>query len=189
MVQANPYAAPTSDLIVESDVDFGDAAIFSFRSRAGRLRYLARTGLSTLAGYAILAIVAVIAVAASGNDPNAALTGVFVGYGLFLIVAIVFGLMFAAQRLHDMNHTAWMALLMFVPLVNVALGLYLLFGRGTASANDFGPPPPPNSIGVKLAAWSFIVLIFVVGIAAAISIPAYQDYVMRAQQSQQLQVD
>jgi uncharacterized membrane protein YhaH (DUF805 family) len=42
---------------------------------------------------------------------------------LFVAVAIVSGLMFAAQRLHDLNQTAWISLLMLIPLVNIALGL------------------------------------------------------------------
>lgn len=185
MVQANPYAAPTSDLIVESTADFSDSVVFSFNSRAGRLRYLARVSLFTVATYFVLGLILVVALA--GQNPDSSGAGVMLGYGVVIVGSVVFGLMFATQRLHDLNQTGWLSVLMFIPLANVVLGLYLLFARGTEGENNYGPPPPPNSLAIKLAALIFPV-IFVIGILAAIAIPAYQEYAIRAEQAQ-MQID
>ncbi|HEX7080615.1 MAG TPA: DUF805 domain-containing protein [Gammaproteobacteria bacterium] len=180
MVQANPYAAPSSSLTVESTDEVGDSPVFSFSGRAGRLRYLARVSLFTVAIYFVVGLIFAVIL---GLEPNAVGASIAIGYGLVFIASIVFAVMFAMQRLHDMNHSGWMSLLLFVPLVNVAVGLYLLFGRGTQGANDYGPPPPPNTLGVKLAALIFPVL-FAIGMIAAITIPAYQDYATRVEQAQ-----
>ena len=58
------------------------------------------------------------------------------------------------------------------------------FIPGTSGSNRFGAPPPPNSTGVILLAL-ILPIIFVIGIVAAIAIPAYQDYATRARASQQ----
>lgn len=185
MVQANPYAAPASELIVNEDVEFGDVAVFSLKSRIGRLRYLARVTLFTIASYFALGLLVGVSVLGGTQEPSLGV-GALLGYVLFFIGSVVLGLMFAAQRLHDMNHSGWISLLMFLPIVNVALGLYLIFGRGTSGANDYGAPPPPNPLGVKLAGL-ILPVIFIIAVLAAIAIPAYQQYAIRAQQAEQVQ--
>jgi type IV pilus assembly protein PilA len=70
---------------------------------------------------------------------------------------------------------------MFVPLVN----MLFWFVPGTAGENRFGKRTPPNTIGVILLA-CILPVVFVLGILAAIAIPAYQDYTLRAQVSEGL---
>ena len=70
-------------------------------------------------------------------------------------------------------------LLFIVPLVNLLLTIYLLFFPGSKEANDFCPPAVANSLGVKILAW-LIPAFFLLGIVAAIAIPAYQSYVTGA---------
>ncbi|PKB78218.1 MAG: hypothetical protein BZY88_19505 [SAR202 cluster bacterium Io17-Chloro-G9] len=43
-------------------------------------------------------------------------------------------------RLHDMGNSGWWAMLMLVPVFNLALWLFLLFMPGNRLANKFGPP-------------------------------------------------
>ena len=64
---------------------------------------------------------------------------------------------------------------MIVPLLN----LMFFFIPGTKGTNRYGAPPPPNTLAVKILAWLMLVF-FVVGIAAAIALPAYSDYAKRA---------
>jgi hypothetical protein len=75
-----------------------------------------------------------------------------------------------------------MYLLALIPFV----GLIWLFKSGTPGSNRFGAPPPPNTTGVKVLA-CIAPAIAIIGILAAIAIPAYQDYVTRAQEAQQSQ--
>jgi hypothetical protein len=94
-------------------------------------------------------------------------------------VLMVIAFMLTIQRCHDFNVTGWLSLLMLVPLAN----LIFLFIPGTDGPNRFGAPTPPNSVGVLIVAWLFPV-VAVIGIIAAVSLPAYQDYTKRAQERQ-----
>jgi len=70
-----------------------------------------------------------------------------------------------------------------VPLANIGLALYLLFAAGTQGPNNYGAPRPTAG-WEKVMAWMNILIIPLFGILAAISIPAYQSYVERAQKQQ-----
>src|SRR6188474_574688 len=170
MQNRNPYAAPQTNVTVgESAVDdYGEVSVFAF---IGRVRYLAYSiGLSLL----VLAIAAIVAgvVAAAAGDPTAAILIVVLGY--IAMIAIQF--LPAIQRSHDMNVTGWLSLILLIPFGPFVF----MFAPGTRGENQYGKQPPPNSVGVILLA-CLLPLFFVGGILAAIAIPAYQDYSIRAQ--------
>ena len=69
----------------------------------------------------------------------------------------------------------WLAGL--IPLVNLIFWCI----PGTDGPNRFGAKTAPNSVAVLIIVWIFPAL-FITGILAAVSIPAYNDYVKRSQQ-------
>lgn len=58
----------------------------------------------------------------------------------------------AVRRCHDLGKPSWYLLLCAIPLVNVYVGVRLLFSKGDAGVNQFGPPTLPvqntNTTGV-----------------------------------------
>ena len=105
--------------------------------------------------------------------------------GIVYIAMIYFSFIFAIRRLHDLNKSGWLSLLMLIPLVNLGLAVYLTFAKGDDRSNQYGPRR--NTKGwEKVLAWIYI-LIFPLAFLAAIALPAYQDYVTRAQQAQMKQ--
>lgn len=171
----NPYAAPRAAVadVYDREGDTQPVKWFSARGRVGRMRYLART----FVGYLLL-LVGVFGLSmlagAAGAGAAAGIVGfvVMIPYFLFLILLTI-------QRSHDMGWSGWTAILAFIPLV----GLVWIFNSGTEGSNRFGAPPPPNTTLVKIGALMFPIIV-VIGIIAAIALPAYQGYVQRAKAAQ-----
>jgi Tfp pilus assembly major pilin PilA/uncharacterized membrane protein YhaH (DUF805 family) len=172
MENRNPYAAPRTNVSrPQGAEEYGEIRIFSAQGRLGRARYIGYSvGLSFL-----ISLVLGIAVAAAG-EPAGVLVAI-AGYLLLVVVSVLLTI----QRAHDMNPSGWLAVLWLVPLVN----LLFWFVPGTQGENRYGKQPPPNTAGVIILA-CVVPLVGIVGILAAIAIPAYQDYTIRAQVSEGL---
>jgi len=170
-MSANPYEAPkTAVADYEAAQEFQEVKIWSASGRIGRLRYMAYgTGGWLVAGLVFGIFAAIL-------DQSLAMLLA----GVLYIAALVLSIFAAIQRSHDMDWSGWTVLLTIIPLV----GLIWVFKRGSAGGNNYGGPPPPNTTGVKILGLLMPVL-FVVGILAAIAIPAYQSYTIRAQGIQQ----
>ena len=133
-----------------------DSAL-SAAGRFGRLSFLAWNCLLSLGLAVLIAIIAVVA-------PNLLLElgSGSMGIGMILlviiyIVAFYFSFIFTIRRLHDRNHTGWLSLLILVPLVNIIMGLYLVFAPGDDRQNSYGAVRETAS-WEKVLAWIFIVL-------------------------------
>jgi uncharacterized membrane protein YhaH (DUF805 family) len=162
----NPYQAPSAAV-----ADAGDQTqpvkVFSISGRIGRARYI---------GYGV-GFYILFGALAGGLAAIGPVGGALMVVAWVALMVIAF--MLTIQRCHDFNMSGWLALLMLVPLAN----LIFLFIPGTDGPNRFGAPTPPNSIGVLILAWLFPV-VALIGVLAAIALPAYQDYQKRAGQVQ-----
>ncbi|WP_068829623.1 DUF805 domain-containing protein [Pseudomonas sp. BMS12] len=168
--QPSPYSPPQAEV---GDVlpEFGDLRVFTLEGRIGRLRYLAW---SMALMFAAALLYGVAAMGFVISDTVAMILMGIVGIG-----ALVASVFLGVQRLHDIGWSGWLYLLQLVPIAGFVIALLMLVVPGTNAANRYGPPPPPNSTGVKVLAALWL-LVPVLGILAAIAIPAYQDYLARA---------
>ena len=175
MANRNPYASPRANVADDAGQEYGEIHVLGPDGRLGRVRYIGYSaGLSILIGAVGFGLAAVTAVAGQA--------GVGIALGVLTYVAIiVMRFLLTIQRAHDFNTSGWLSVLWLVPLVT----LIFWFIPGTRGENQYGLQPPPNTAGVIVLACIFP-FIFVVGILAAISIPAYQDYTIRAQISEGL---
>jgi uncharacterized membrane protein YhaH (DUF805 family) len=174
MVAQNPYTAPKAN--VAGAEAFGEIRVFSAKGRLGRVRYIGYTVGLTMVVALVMGVL--IAALSAGLGETAALPVMLAGYGLIILIQVLLSI----QRAHDFNTTGWLAILAFVPLINLLFWVI----PGTDGENRFGLKPPPNGAGAILLA-CILPLIFVIGIVAAIAIPAYQQYVERAATTQQQQ--
>lgn len=165
----NPYAAPSADMSqLASDGRTYEPKMLAINGRIGRLRYLAYAMVLTLgvtiAGALVLGILSLI-------------SPMFLMLAVVLYIPVI-GISFvmAIRRLNDMNQSGWLSLLFLIPLVNFFVGLWLLFGPGTAGSNRFGPAPSPNSRAIVIMAWAGLALGVVIGIVTAVAMPSLEKY-------------
>ncbi len=170
----NPYAPPTARVQdIHDSTQTQPIELWSAAGRMGRLRWLA---------WSVVGSLAIMPVAFAAGLLGAALGSEAVLYvllGAAYIAYIVFYALLTIQRCHDLDWSGWVSLIVLIPLV----ALVFLFMRGTTGSNRFGAPPPPNPRGM---AWivAIPVLLLVIGIVAAIALPAYSDYTKRARAMQ-----
>ncbi|WP_180191268.1 DUF805 domain-containing protein [Acinetobacter sp. YH01006] len=81
-----------------------------------------------------------------------------IGVLIMILVYAYFALVVTVRRLHDMNRSGWWALLLLLPLVNIFVWLYIVFGSGDRGINDYGPARM-TLLWEKMLAWLMIVLI------------------------------
>jgi Tfp pilus assembly major pilin PilA/uncharacterized membrane protein YhaH (DUF805 family) len=172
----NPYAAPQTNLAGSgSDVEeYGEIKILSASGRLGRVRYIGYS-----AGMSVLVMLVTGILAGLGALVDQSLVLIVVGLGYVAMLVVQF--LLTIQRSHDMNVTGWLSLVWLIPLGVLVFWLV----PGTQGENDYGKPPPPNTAGVIVLA-CILPLVGIVGVLAAIAIPAYQDYTIRAQVSEGL---
>ena len=162
-VMQNPYGAPRA-MVGDRAEEFQPVKLLAVSGRIGRARYIVYSIMLSLA------IMFVVGLGAAFLGP-VGVALLVVGY----IAMFALQIMLTIQRSHDFNMSGWFSLLALVPLVN----MLFWFVPGTDGPNRFGAKTPPNSVGVLIGVW-IVPAIFVLGIVAAVALPAYQDYVKRA---------
>ncbi|WP_374580537.1 DUF805 domain-containing protein [Pseudoduganella sp.] len=177
----NPYSMPQAQLTEPVSKETYMPKFFAVNGRIGRVRYLAYSTGAVLLMMPLLILMfgGIGAFAMTGGVEAAASASAF-GMAAFCALSFAVSIILARRRLHDMNKTGWLSVLVLIPLANLFVLLWLLFGSGDAESNDFGPAPAPNTTGVIILAWSMPVLVVVISILAAIAIPAYADYAAKA---------
>jgi uncharacterized membrane protein YhaH (DUF805 family) len=163
---ATPYATPKA-AVAETLPEFSELKAFTTDGRIGRLRYLAWSMVLMLACLPLFGI-------AGGFFAASEILGGLLMVVVGIAVAVV-GIMFGVQRLHDIGWSGWLLLVTLVPIVGGVFSLLMFIIPGSTAANRFGPPPPPNSRAVKILALLWVAII-VIGIVAAIALPAYMGY-------------
>lgn len=174
----NPYSMPQAELTEPVGTETYTPEFFSLDGRIGRLRYWAYSIGWVLVFMVVMMVVGAVS-AMTGSIGNAG--GTF-GSIASTVVSFVVTISLARRRLNDLGKTGWLACLMLVPVVNLIVALWLLFGPGDAESNEYGPAPGPNSTGVKIVGW--LSPIIFIGIIAAVAIPAYSAYVAKARAAQ-----
>lgn len=172
MNTTSPYATPKAEIETAQD-EYASINILSAKGRIGRLRYIAYTIGITLACYLVVGALSGVFAALLSEDTVGVLTLLMVVLGLFTMFFI--NILLTIQRCHDFNMSGWLSLTLLIPLVP----LIFWFIPGSKGLNNHGPPPPPNK-GAVLILVIILIMVVVLGILAAIAIPAYQDYLTRA---------
>jgi uncharacterized membrane protein YhaH (DUF805 family) len=172
MESTSPYSPPQTELVGDQE-EYGQIKIFTSKGRIGRLRYIAYTiGVSLLWYLAIIMLLGLVSMTLTEQQAGPFLIAIsYLGVGGMLLINVLLTI----QRSHDFNVTGLLSMVLLIPLVPIIFWII----PGTQGANRFGPPPPPNN-GVGVVVIVLLLLIFILGILAAIAIPAYEEYMAQA---------
>jgi uncharacterized membrane protein YhaH (DUF805 family) len=186
MESSSPYRPPASDVQPPAVGGNDLSPVYSPSGRFGRLSYIAWLVIVSIAGQ-------LIAFLLGGAEPiqfpvdsaGAPVPGVMPEISPFAmavslvagLITLVLGIIFAIRRCHDIDVSGWWNLVLVIPLVNLFYGLFLTLKAGTEGPNRFGPDRVTPGwekvvgiIGILLFALALV------GILAAIVIPAYLGY-------------
>jgi uncharacterized membrane protein YhaH (DUF805 family) len=170
MSAVNPYAPPLAAVadVTDRRNEVQPVKTWSAQGRVGRMRYVA----NMIGAYVLMVAGGLLSGLLTGLQMDllgkVVLWASIIGYVIFVLLKTI-------QRSHDMDWSGWFSLLAFIPFV----GLIWVFKRGTDGLNSFGAPAPANTLGVKILVFA-LPGIAIVGIIAAIALPAYQMAAKRA---------
>lgn len=143
------------------------ASPFKSHGRIGRLTFIAWNAVLT----AIVMIVFVFILKFAPGLINLILTYVNSLNGLMIVAFVLYlpiiymSMLFGIKRLHDLNHSGWLILLNFVPIVNFFFAFYILLKPGSEDLNQFGQQRSPKPWEV-LIGWLVIIITCVALISA-----------------------
>ena len=140
---------------------------FSVDGRMGRLRFIATTALALVLTLGLL--VASFALTLALQSKAVGVVSLLLALGL-----AVWGTRLQVLRLHDLNRSGWLALLLLVPGLNALLALALWVWPGDHDENDYGP-------AVNDGSWLWALLgLVVLGAFAILTTPMLLAGVARA---------
>jgi uncharacterized membrane protein YhaH (DUF805 family) len=176
----NPYQTPAGQLETDDDQAFGEVSFFDPAGRINRLRYWAHTMVLLFGTLLVGGIIAGIMSFVSSSLGMGIL-------GITYVVMIVFSFIVTIQRLHDMNYSGWLSILLLIPLASFILWIMLIAIPSTPGRNRFGLQPPPNKTWHWIAGlvMPIVTVVATVGLLAAIAIPQYQRYVEKSKAAQE----
>lgn len=144
-------------------------SLLSGAGRLGRLSYIARSGLCHLLMVCLFSIAVhflnlfnwhsmMFRMHLFWEHPFLLMFG-----GVFLLLSYAYLMsIFLIQRLHDLNQSGWLSLLLLIPVLNLIFGCYVVLAGGTPKLNAYGVVPH-TALWEKLCAWGMIVF-FLLGL-------------------------
>jgi len=129
------------------------ARLLSLRGRIGRAHYIANTLGSLIASFVVVYLISFFLAMIGGS--LARTLYIVLCVVLFYGILPIFFVILTIKRAHDFNFGGWVALLLFVPVLNLAFW----FIPGSRDENDYGSVPPAPSAGIKIVAVLFPVLL------------------------------
>lgn len=153
-----PFDNAISGTAAPAGADRYQPSLLTVNGRIGRLRYFIY---GCMRGISVMLVACVFFLLFS---PRVAMLMLMLAVAYLAFIPATFILMI--RRLNDLDRSRWCSPGATIPFVNLALGLYIMFARGSSGANRFGPAPVANSRRMIMAAAGALPAAFALGIMA-----------------------
>jgi len=180
MNDTNQYQAPQSNVETSDTQRYCDISFTSASGRLGRVRYIAYTNGFMMLLYLIFGLVAALDAMLFGSTGIVAISGGVI----LLLIGLYLTFILTIQRCHDFDTSGWLSLLLIVNLFIPLIFLIFWIVPGTQGPNKYGVTSAPHTT-VHILLALIIPIVAIIGILAAIAIPAYNAYIEQAQLMQQ----
>lgn len=192
MDQESPYSPPRAGHAGgKGHIIYEEVRPLSLSQRLNRLRY-ACYQLSAMLVVALAGILLAVFAGSLQKGGEAVTLAIVVVAVLMVLAMVIYMVGLMVRRLHDLGHSGWLALVIFLisfaPVLVLWLGgggsllmfssllqplamLYLLAAAGQPGMNSYGTPNPPNGILVKVFGgfwWGLAVLMTFFSFASAV---------------------
>lgn len=91
-------------------------------------------------GFKLLGVYIVFGIVAALFAKVSEILAIFL-FGIATVVIFYCNISLTVRRWHDLNRSGWWTVALFIPWVDLVVGLYLIFAPGTSGANDYGEDP------------------------------------------------
>lgn len=132
---------------------------FQVQGRLGRLAFCARMLIVLfflISFISLLSIFLVPLIHDPTQSPYSVLASILVA--IAYLAYFYFNLILIIRRLHDRNHSGWLAILLLIPILNFVFFLYLCVMKGTATSNRYGTVYR-SSKWEKMLGWCYLLFI------------------------------
>ena len=168
---------------VDDSEDIYVPEFFSASGRIGRWRFIGFTSIASFSAYILMSLVMGMLMVILRSLGTSGINIMMVSGLVVICIVLAVQIIFLKRRLNDLDQSGWMIFLMLIPIVGQIFYLYLLFAPGSSGSNRYGPAPSKNSAWYIIV--GLIVPVMIVGILAAVALPAYKQYTDRARAAQQ----
>jgi uncharacterized membrane protein YhaH (DUF805 family) len=168
--QTSPFfsrnAAPQNDNPLSAQGRFGRLSLIAWSGFLNLITFFATLALSLFLGIFNFSTYSL-----ENNILQTFLSVAGLGFWVIFLLYFYFSFVIVIRRLHDLNKSGWLLLLLFIPLINFLMAIYILLASGTAGLNQYGGPRA-TPVWEKILAWLMIIL-FVLSFMASGSLISY----------------
>lgn len=116
---------------------------FRYDNRLNRKRYILRLLALSAIYVPLFFVTAFLATGLLTINENCSAAGNVLLVSLYVLLTCS-SVMLMMRRLHDLNRPGWFCIGMLLPVLNIALLIYIFFFKGTEGSNQYGPAPLAN---------------------------------------------
>ncbi|MFW2148589.1 DUF805 domain-containing protein [Acinetobacter sp. TY1] len=177
----NPLDTPFGNTTPQSINNSSSDSPLSPSGRFTRLSFLAWNFILAMSFSCIFTILfslgltgyAISAVQDPTNSFSHPLTIISILLAVLLCIAFIASIIIICiRRLHDLNKSGWLALLIFIPLIGTIFSIYIFVARGTKERNAYGAFRPTEQaekfLGYLYLAFMAVFLVFYVALLSIV---------------------